>query len=160
MLLQAEGIGGHGGATARGRAPQHARTRGIVDVEVLVLCAGVPTDKVIQEIIGERRGGTAGGAAGDIAPTVVTAGIDLPGLVGAGGTAGVEAAQLVRLAVAVEVLLLRPTATEGSLPQLAQVRVDIAVAVAGSTQAVGEGGRATGAVARARLDAHPLTKQP
>jgi len=52
------------------------------------------------------------------------------------------------LAVAVEVLLLRATAVQRSLPQLAQVRVDIAVAVAGSAQAVREGGCAAGAVTR------------
>jgi hypothetical protein len=40
----------------------------------------------------------------------------------------------VGLAVTVEVLLLRPTATERALPQLIQVRVDVAVAVAGSAQ--------------------------
>ncbi len=39
-----------------------------------------------------------------------------------------------RLASAIEVLLLRPTATEGTLPELAQVHVDVAVIVAGSAQ--------------------------
>lgn len=94
---------------------------------------------MIQEIIGECRGGTAVGAAGDIAPTIVTAGVGLPRLVRAGGTTGVETGQLVGLAVAVEILLLRPTATERPLPQLIQVRVDIAVVVTGSAQAsIGE----------------------
>jgi enolase len=68
--------------------------------------ACVPTDKVIQEVVRERGRGAAVGAAGDVAPAIVTAGVDLSRLVGAGGTAGVQAGQLVRLAVAVEVLLL------------------------------------------------------
>ena len=52
-----------------------------------------------------------------------------------------------RLAVAVEVLLLAARAVQWSLPQLAQVGVDERVVVVGSAQAVGEGGCATGAIA-------------
>ncbi len=46
-----------------------------------------------------------------------------------------------RLAVTVEVLLLGAAASQRALPQLAQVRVDVAVIVAGSTEGIGEGGR-------------------
>ncbi len=147
MLLQPKGIDGHGGTTAGGRTPQHAGARGIVDVKVLVLRTCVPTDKVIQEVVGECRGGAAVGTAGDVAPAIVTAGVDLSRLVGASGTSAVETGQLVWLAVAVEILLLRPTATERAVPQLIQVRVDIAVVVTGSAQAVAEGHTATGAIA-------------
>lgn len=83
---------------------------------------------MIEQVIGERGGGAAGGAAGDVAPGIVTAGVNLPGLVGAGGTTGVQTRQLVWLVAGeIEVLLLATTATQGSLPQLSQVGVDIAV---------------------------------
>ncbi len=52
-----------------------------------------------------------------------------------------------RLAVAVEVLLLAACAVEWSLPQLAQVGVDVIVVVVGSAQTIREGGCATGAIA-------------
>ncbi len=76
MFLQPEGIDGHGGATAIGGAAQDTIARSIVDIEVLVGRASVPTDEVIQEVIGERRGGAAVRTAGDVAPAIVTAGVD------------------------------------------------------------------------------------
>ena len=82
---------------------------------------GIPTNEVVQEVVGEGRGGAAGGTAGDVAPIVVVAGINLPCFVGAGSTTGIEAGQLMRLAVAVEVLLLRTGAVERPLPELSQV---------------------------------------
>ncbi|HEY6284270.1 MAG TPA: hypothetical protein VIX20_01290 [Ktedonobacteraceae bacterium] len=102
---------------------------------------------MIQQVVGEGRGGAAVGATGDVAPTVVATCIDLPCFAGAGGTGAVEAGQFVWLAIAVEILLLRTSAIERPLPQLAQVGIDVRVAVAGPAQAVGEGCRATGAVA-------------
>ncbi len=47
MLLQPEGVDGHGRTTARDRAAQHARTGGIGDVEFFVGRADVPLDEVI-----------------------------------------------------------------------------------------------------------------
>ncbi len=93
---------------------------------------------MIQQVVGERGGGAAVGAAGDVAPAIVAARLDSAAKVGAGGAKGVEAGQLVRLAVAVEVLLLGAAAAQRTLPELAQVGVDVAVAVAGSAQSVGE----------------------
>jgi len=89
---------------------------------------------VIQQVIGEGRGGTTRGTAGDVASAIVAAAVDLPCFVRTGGTGTVETGELVWLAVTVEVLLLAASAPQGALPQLAQVRVDIAVGVAGSAQ--------------------------
>ena len=50
-------------------------------------------------------------------------------LAGAGSTGGIEARQFVRLGITVQVLVLRAAAIERPLPQLAQVCIDIAVAV-------------------------------
>jgi len=102
---------------------------------------------VIQLVVGQGRGGAAVGAAGDVAPGIVTAAVDQGGLVGAGGATTIDAGQFVRLGVAVQVLLLRTGAVDWPLPQLAQVGVDVSVVVVGSAQGVGEGGCATGAVA-------------
>ncbi len=88
MFLQPEGVDGHGGASAGDRAAQHARAGGIGDVEFFVGRADVPLDEVIQEIVGERDGGTAGGAVGDVTPAIVTARVDGPIQVGAGGAQG------------------------------------------------------------------------
>ncbi len=90
VFLQAEGVDGHGGARAIGRAAQHARARGVVDIEVFVLRSSVPTDEVIEQVVGEGGGGAAVGAAGDIAPTIVAAGVDLPSLVRAGRAQGMD----------------------------------------------------------------------
>jgi len=57
MLLQAEGVDGRGRATTGGGAAQDSCARGIVDREVFALRACIPTDEVIQEVIGEGRGG-------------------------------------------------------------------------------------------------------
>jgi len=60
-------------------------------------------------------------------------------LIGAGCAQRVEPAQLVGLAAAtVEVLVLRAAAGERALPQLAQVGVDVAVAVAASSEPTGK----------------------
>lgn len=56
------------------------------------------TLKVIQDVVGERAGRAVGRAAGDVAKAVVAASVDLPRLVGTGGSGGVESGQLVRLA--------------------------------------------------------------
>ncbi len=71
MFLQPEGIDGHGGATTIGGAAQDTGTRGIVDVQVFVGCASVPTHEVIQQVIGERGRGAA-----VVTPVSVTASVD------------------------------------------------------------------------------------
>ncbi len=118
MFLQSEGIDGHGGATARGRAAQDAGARGVVDIQILVLRASIPTNEVIKQVVGEGRRGAAGVTAGDVASAIVAAGVDLPRFGGAGGTGAIETGELVRLAVTIEVLLLRATAAQRPLPQL------------------------------------------
>ncbi len=109
---------------------------------------------MIQAIIGqgivEQAGAVDDRAAGHIAPGVVATAIDLPRLGGAGGAGAIEARQLVRLTAAtVEVLLLGAAPVEWPLPQLAQVRVDVRIAVAGPRQAVARP-TATGAIACCR----------
>ena len=71
-----------------------------------------------MEAICKHDCGAAGGASGDVAPRVIAAGADLPGLVGAGGAGAVETDQFVRPAGAVEILLLRDGAVQRSLPEL------------------------------------------
>ncbi len=66
MFLQSEGIDGHSGATTGGRATQDTVARGVVDGEVLVVGTSIPTDEVIQEVIGEGRGGASGGVVVEI----------------------------------------------------------------------------------------------
>ncbi len=109
---------------------------------------------MIQAIIGqgivEQAGAVGDRAAGHIAPGVVATAIDLPRLGGAGRAGAIEAGQLVRLTAAtVEVLLLGAAPVEWPLPQLAQVRVDVRITVAGPRQAVARS-TATGAVACCR----------
>ena len=71
-----------------------------------------------MEAICKHDCGAAGGASGDVAPRVIAAGADLPGLVGAGGAGAVETDQFVRPAGAVEILLLRAGAVQWPLPEL------------------------------------------
>src|SRR5260370_28757358 len=104
--------------------------------------------------VGERAGAVGYRAAGHIAPGVVATAIDLPRLGRAGGAGAIEARQLVGLTAAtVEVLLLGAAPVEWPLPQLAQVRVHKAVAVAGITQRIAERTTATAAVAGGGLRA-------
>jgi hypothetical protein len=88
LFLQAKGISSHGDATTGGGAPQDACTRGVINVEVFALRACVPTGEVIQEIIGKRSCDAVVGAAGDVVPAVVAAGVNPRRLVGTGGAAG------------------------------------------------------------------------
>ena len=48
---------------------------------------------MVQQVVGQRRGGATVGAAGDVAPVVVAAGVDLPGLAGTGRASGIHAGQ-------------------------------------------------------------------
>ncbi len=156
VFLDAEGVGEDGGAIAVGEAAQHALSTGIVEVLLLVISAGGPLRQVVQDVVGERAGGGVGGAAGHVAKAIVAADAVIGGLgavVGAGGPAGggIEPDELMGVAGAIQVLLLRTAARQRALPQLAQVGVDIAVAVAGPGKAAGERAAATGAVACSRL---------
>ena len=56
VLLQPEGVDTHGGATAIGGAAQDSVARAFVDVELGVVRAGVPTDEVIQQVVGQGAG--------------------------------------------------------------------------------------------------------
>ncbi len=109
---------------------------------------------MIEIIIGECACRATKIATGDVAPGIVTTAVRSGTLVGAGGAQAVETGQLVGMtAVAIEILVLRATATERTLPQLAQVRVDIAAAVTGPIQAIAERAAAACAVARRWLRA-------
>src|SRR5205823_4035226 len=66
MLFKSEGVHRHGGATTVSGAAQHPIARGIVDVEILVGGIGIPTDEVVEQVVGERRRGAAGGVGGDV----------------------------------------------------------------------------------------------
>ncbi len=105
---------------------------------------------VIAEGVVEQAGAVGDRAAGHIAPGVVATAIDLPALGGAGGAGPIEAGQLVGLTAAtVKVLLLGAAPVEWPLPQLAQVRIDVRIAVGGPRQAVARP-TATGAIACCR----------
>ncbi len=106
---------------------------------------------MILPIIGQggRRASRAGGGArGEVAPAIVLGSIGLRLAAGgrAGGAGLVEPGELVGLAAVTVEVLVGPCAVVGTLPQLAQVRVDVAVAVAGPGQAVARP-TATGATA-------------
>ena len=45
---------------------------------------------MVQQVVGQGGGGAAVGAAGDVAPGVVAAGIDLPGFAGTGDTSKIS----------------------------------------------------------------------
>ena len=59
--------------------------RGVVHVELCVVGACVPTDEVVEQVVGEGSGGTAVGATGDVAPAVVAAGVHLAAVARTGG---------------------------------------------------------------------------
>ena len=118
MLLDAEGVGEDRRAIIVGEAAQHALPTGVVEILLLVVGVGGPLRQVIQEVVGERAGGVAEGAAGDVAKAVVAADAVIGGLgavVGAGRPArgGVQPDELMGVAGAIEILLLRAAALSG-----------------------------------------------
>jgi hypothetical protein len=66
LFFQPKGIHRHGGATTIRGAALDASARSVVDGEVLALRASVLLDKVIEQVIGECRGGAAVGAGSDV----------------------------------------------------------------------------------------------
>jgi hypothetical protein len=80
---------------------------------------------VVEGIVGERGRRVAVEAAGHVAPGIVAAGVDLARFVGARSPGRIEAGQLIKI------LVLGTAAIERSLPELAQVGVDIGRTVAG-----------------------------
>jgi len=154
VLFQPEGIDRHAGAACAGRAAQHALATGIVDVLFLPGTASIPARQVVEPVVGQRRTGPIDGVGGDVAPGIVEARVTLPQFVTAGRACLVEPGQLVRMgAIAVEIARGGAAIALRSLPQLPQVRVDVAGAIACSAQAIGE--RAAAAVAVALLQSHP-----
>lgn len=131
VLFQPEGVRNHGGAVAVGETTQHAVACRIVDIALLVVGPRVPLSEVVEVVVGERGRGVAEGAAAHIAKAVVATGIALPAFAGAGAAHGIQPAELVGLAIAVEVLVRCAAAGQRPLPQLTQVGVDKAVVVAG-----------------------------
>ena len=136
------------------RTAQHTLTRRVIQIPFFVSgrVGVIPAYQIIQAIVGKGGRGTAAagrGTGGHVAPAIVAGaiGLRLAARRRAGGAWGVETGQLMRLiAVAVEILV-RARAIVRALPQLAQVHVDILVAVGGSAEAVGGRTSATGAVA-------------
>jgi hypothetical protein len=95
---------------------------------------------MIQAVIGQGdiRGARVG-APGDIASGIITALVDRAGFIRTGGSRAIETRELVWSAATVKVAVGGTTAVERSLPQLAQVRVDKRIGVAGTCQATTEG---------------------
>src|SRR5260370_25947642 len=154
MLFQPEGIDRQGGATTVGGTPQQALAAPVVHIPLLIGCTRIPLSELVEVVVGERAGRPAEGAAGHIAKAVVAAAVALPGLIGAGGTGVIRPGHLVWMAaVAVEMLVLGAAPGQGALPQLAQVRLDKAVTVAGPGEPTGQRATAAGAVARGGLGA-------
>src|SRR5579884_2630556 len=119
MILQAKGIDGHGRPTTVCGATQHALARGVIEVLLLVGGTDIPLGQVVEQVIGQRRGGVAIGATGDVAPVVVPGRIDRSVFRGAGTPGGIHTTELMRLAVTVEVLVA--AAVQWSLPELTQM---------------------------------------
>ncbi len=121
-------------------AAQDALSRRVLHVPLFIVAVVVvvPAHQMVKSIIVQAGGSAACSrcrARGDIAPAIVAGGVGL-GLA-AGGRARrprwIEADQLMGLTrVAVEVLV-GTTTIVGALPELAQVGVDVLVAVGGST---------------------------
>src|SRR5260370_1673196 len=154
VFLDAEGVGEDRRAIAVGEAAQHALAVGVGAILLLVGGVGGPLGEVVQDVVGEGVGCALGRAAGDVAKAIVAADAVAGGLgavVRAGGPAlgGIESDELMGVAGAIQVLLLGAAPVERALPQLAQVRVDVRIAVAGPRQAVARP-TATGAIARRR----------
>src|SRR5260370_4970765 len=149
MLFQPEGIDRRGPTTTVGGHPHQALAAPVVHIPLLIGCTRIPLSELVEVVVGESAGRAAEGAAGHIAKAVVAAAVALSGLIGAGGTGGIQPGQLVWMAaVAVEILVLGAAPGQGALPQLAQVRVDKAVTVAGPGEPTGQRATAAGAVAR------------
>ncbi len=128
VFFDAEGVGEDGRAIAVGEAAQHALAVGVVEVLFLVATVGVPLRQVVEDVVGKRASGGVGHAAGDVAKAIVAADAVIGGLgavVGAGGPAGgrVQPDELMGVAGAIQVLLLRAAARQRALPQLAQVGI-------------------------------------
>jgi len=107
---------------------------------------------MVKQIVGERRGRAVGGAPRLVAPGIIAGPVHLPVLAAARAAAGKQARQVMRLTATAEILIAAH-AVEWPLPELAQVGVDVAIAVARPRDAVGQRAAATGAVARCRLRA-------
>ncbi len=127
IVFQPEGIDRDLDAAAARRALQRTIARGIIGIPGRVDGGDLPLDHLIERIIGERGDLVIVGAGDNVAPRVVRAEV-----VGGSGIAArrsrlVNALQLMRSAAAtVEVLLIAAGAAHWPLPQLSQVRVDIA----------------------------------
>ena len=123
VLFESEGVHLHCRAITVGGTAQDSVAGGVIDVELCVVGAGIPTDDMVKLVVGQRGSGATVGAFGDVARRVVTAAVDQGGLIGAGGATAIDAGQFVRLGVAVQVLLLRTGAVDWPFPELAPLKV-------------------------------------
>jgi hypothetical protein len=135
-------------------AAQHALARRVIQIPFFVggRVGVIPAYQIIQTIVGKGGRGTAAasrGTGGHIAPAIVAGpvGLRLAARCRAGGASGIETGQLMGLAAVAIEILVGARAIVRALPQLAQVRVDILVAVGGSAEAVGGRTSAAGTVA-------------
>ncbi|MGZ3623403.1 MAG: hypothetical protein ACXWPS_15295 [Ktedonobacteraceae bacterium] len=56
VLFESKGIDGHGRAITVGGAAQDTVARGVVDVELCVVGACIPTDEMVKQVIGHGAG--------------------------------------------------------------------------------------------------------
>jgi len=151
VLFEPEGVDREGRAAARGAAAQRAVAAHVIGVPLLASCSRIPLHELIERVIRKRGGAAVVRATRDVAEGVITARVDCAAQIAASGANRIEPGQLVRvIAIAVEILVVA-RAVEWSLPELAQVRVGVAAAVACAIKPTGERAGAAGADARCWL---------
>src|SRR6266699_2113440 len=105
MLLHPKGIDRHGRGPATGRTTQDAIAGSIVEVVFRVAGTVIPPGQMVQVVIGQGRRRAREHSARDIAPAIVTTGIEGPTQTATGSPTGISPGQLVRMrAVTIEIL--------------------------------------------------------
>ncbi len=98
VLFQPKGVDGHGRVARAGRAAQDAIASCVVDILFLAVGTRIIHGQIVEAVVGKGGAGAAHGAAGDVAPGIITARVGLSRLGAAGCAQAVEAGQLVRVA--------------------------------------------------------------
>ncbi len=129
-----QGVDGDG-RTAAGRATaQGAVAAQVVGVPFLAVRSGVPLHELIELVVGERGCAAVVRPTGHVAEGIIAAAVDRAAEIATRCAQGIETGQLVRVVVIAVEILVAACAVEWSLPELAQVRVGIAAAVARTTE--------------------------